>query len=539
MSTLAEVQHEPTSTSRLARWAPWGRRFLWAAPGLIVALAVILRLVQYLHDRSLFLDEAFVATNIAQRSFAGLLQELTYDQRAPAGFLLAVKAACVAFGRSDLMLRLLPLLAGCAAAALFYGMARCYVSRGAALLGSLFFALCDSQIFYSSDLKQYSCDVLAAVALLWAMAAALQRPAVGWRAVGLGLLGAVAVWFSLPAVTVLAGLGLVVGVRELRARQWSHVAWLIVVGGLWAAGFAALYLLQIRHYDPNPNWKNLWAGDFLPLHGNGAPKWLFEKIQFLAGTGVGLSYVGLALLAVTVGAASLGRRSPYKLALLLAPLAMSLLLSAARIYPLGGRASLYLAPAMLLLVVEGLDACFRLPAGAGRYITVAATLLLLLQPVRLAAHAIHGRMYTNPMFWGYRFEEMKPLLRHVKEHWQPGDLIYLYNQSNVAFYYYADAFGLKREDSVEGMWSGLFNPPWTEVRKDVEKYRGRKRVWFLFTHIWTTNGVDEEKLWLYFLDDMGRRLDQVVMPGNCGASVYLYDLSPPAAKPVVAAAAKF
>ena len=51
-------------------------------------------------------------------------------------------------------------------------------------------------------------------------------------------------------------------------------------------------------------------------------------------------------------------------------------------------------------------------------------------------------------------------------------------------------------------------------------------MWFFFTHVWTANGVDEQKLWLYFLDQMGRRLDQFTVPvDNCDAAVYLYDLS--------------
>jgi hypothetical protein len=40
--------------------------------------------------------------------------------------------------------------------------------------------------------------------------------------------------------------------------------------------------------------------------------------------------------------------------------------------------------------------------------------------------------------------------------------------------------------------------------------RGRNRVWILFSHVrYNGNGVDEETLILEYLDQIGRRLDQL------------------------------
>jgi hypothetical protein len=51
--------------------------------------------------------------------------------------------------------------------------------------------------------------------------------------------------------------------------------------------------------------------------------------------------------------------------------------------------------------------------------------------------------------------------------------------------------------------------------------RGRSRVWILFSHAWWyENGEDERTLILKYLDQIGRRLDQ--LPGS---QLYLYDLS--------------
>src|SRR5215212_9418646 len=54
---------------------------LWRhAPTLVFALGAALRLRQYLYGRSLWVDEAFLSLNVAERSFAGLVRPLGWDQ---------------------------------------------------------------------------------------------------------------------------------------------------------------------------------------------------------------------------------------------------------------------------------------------------------------------------------------------------------------------------------------------------------------------------------------------------------------------------
>ncbi len=51
-------------------------------PWMIIFLGVALRLAQYLANRSLWLDESYIALNIVQRSFSQLLQPLDFNQAA-------------------------------------------------------------------------------------------------------------------------------------------------------------------------------------------------------------------------------------------------------------------------------------------------------------------------------------------------------------------------------------------------------------------------------------------------------------------------
>lgn len=49
----------------------------------LIVLGIILRLVQYLYNRSIWLDESFIALNIMNRSFLELLKPLDFGQAAP------------------------------------------------------------------------------------------------------------------------------------------------------------------------------------------------------------------------------------------------------------------------------------------------------------------------------------------------------------------------------------------------------------------------------------------------------------------------
>src|SRR5688572_4366681 len=61
-----------------------GRTGLWMAA--VLAIGVLLRLVQYAANRSLWLDEASLALNFFDRGFGQLFTPLGYHQAAPAGF---------------------------------------------------------------------------------------------------------------------------------------------------------------------------------------------------------------------------------------------------------------------------------------------------------------------------------------------------------------------------------------------------------------------------------------------------------------------
>ena len=156
-----------------------GIKLSWQAFSILAAIAVGagLRLYFYLLNRSLWFDEALLALNLSGRSFAELLQPLDYNQSAPLGFLLLQKTLISLLGNRDYWLRLIPLLAGLSSLPLFYLTARRFLRPAAVQVVLWLFALSPPLIYYSSECKQYSSDVLIALLLIWLAAPISSRPA--------------------------------------------------------------------------------------------------------------------------------------------------------------------------------------------------------------------------------------------------------------------------------------------------------------------------------------------------------------------------
>src|SRR5512134_330155 len=144
-----------TTANPLKKNPDWERRAVAA----LLLVGMVLRLRQYLTSRSLWVDEAMLALNVVNRSLAGLVQPLDYDQGAPLGFLLVEKLVQLLLGKHELVLRLFPLLAGLLSLGLFALLLRRMEMRGAGGLTALaLFALNPRLIYYSSEVKQYILD---------------------------------------------------------------------------------------------------------------------------------------------------------------------------------------------------------------------------------------------------------------------------------------------------------------------------------------------------------------------------------------------
>jgi len=176
----------------------------------LLVSGIILRIWQYMANRSLWLDECFLALNLIHRSFAGLTQPLDHNQAAPLLFLFIQKAVIIVLGNGEFALRLFPLMAGILSLFLMYKTTKKYLQGIAAYMALALFCFSAALIYYSSENKQYASDAMFTLVLLLAAYPCLQDAAKPKNYMFLTGAGFVAMWMSHPAVFVLAGIGIVV-----------------------------------------------------------------------------------------------------------------------------------------------------------------------------------------------------------------------------------------------------------------------------------------------------------------------------------------
>ena len=100
--------------SRTTRWLFW----------ILLSAGIGIRLIQFLHCRSLWCDEGHIAVNLLNRSYIGLLQPLDYHQGAPVGFLWSTRLLMSVLGPNEFALRGYSLICGILSLPVFYTLAR-------------------------------------------------------------------------------------------------------------------------------------------------------------------------------------------------------------------------------------------------------------------------------------------------------------------------------------------------------------------------------------------------------------------------------
>jgi hypothetical protein len=493
----------------------------------IVALGVALRLIRYLANRSLWLDESFLAESLLTYSFKQLATEpLANWQAAPVGFLWLEKLAVVLLGTCEYALRLVPLIAGVISVPLFRALAlRCLPAVGA-LVALTLFATVEPLVYYSSEVKQYGIDVTMTLAVALAASYVSERHEGHWRVTTLALVGALALFLSHPAVFILPAVLVDFFAAAYRADPKKRAAF-VALAAFWLVLFALDYGLILRPLTKHEGLHAYWAAAYMPRDWTAVP-WLGRVIEGVF-TDYGTMWMPLAdvaMLAAAGGVIWLIFQDRRVLTLLVLPIAFALAAAMLNRFPFSGRLILFTVPLAILLIAAGVQGLLNALKPGHWFIGVAVVLWLVGPTVGRAVYfAIRppGR------------EEIKPVVAYVRDHRQPGDVIYTLNLTQVPFRYYRDGFGVGpgRFGLGDMRWvvGGRIDTTEANFAKEFEPLRGTPRLWVLLTHF--GGPPDEGVVVPAVLDRMGRKLDEF---SARGARVLLYDLSESGATPATSPA---
>jgi hypothetical protein len=487
----------------------------------IILLGIVLRLRQYLLNRSFWADEASLAVNIVTRNFSELTHLLDYHQAAPIGFLFIEKLLIILFGNHDYVLRLFPLFAGILAIYLIYKIAR--TSFGAfGLFAVSMFSISWWLVHYSSELKQYTSDMTVALLLVYLAGNCLRERIETKNFLTLGIVGAFVIWISHPSVFILAGIGLVLFLEKLTRKDYASWYWILGIGLAWLTSFGLEYLISLRHIVADAYLINYWKKTYVPIPPWSDKHWFidtFYSFLFFAFHRAD-NVMAIATLGLTaIGAVSLLTRNWKTALLVILPFVMVTIASALQRYPLKNRFMLFLVPFVLLLMAEGFRGIYWLVAKWKPIFAALFSGILTLAVVWQIAPITYEKAVSGER------ENIRPVLEYVAEHRMPNDIVYVFDKTDPVFQYYAPFYDLDSGDIMIGAFDTRKKVALQNFEDDVDSLLGNERVWFIFSEILDCVDCTDEGtqgFYLNHINKLGVILDSFE---GSGANAFLYDLS--------------
>ena len=485
---------------------------------MLIMITIDLLILQYLRNRSIWLDEAMLSISIIEKRPMDLFKTLEFGEMAPILFLLIEKFFTWVFGNGELALRLFPLIATSLSLPLFFDFGVTLTrNRMMPFLAICLFACMPRFIYYSSEVKQYASDMFVLCAIYFA--ALSESPfAVRNRRGLLTITGAVAIFLSNTSViplTIVGGLFIFRCIGD--RRKWTFYLLPFLV---WAGCFIVNYFTFEFHNPSAAGMYVYWHDYFMPWPWqHGFKGWIAKETvdvfnsllprPDLAGLVKWLPAPYILGLIVYLGSVVylIAAKKFRLLYLCVAPVLLHLLLAALKIYPFDLRLILYLVPLFVLVMAIGLCTLINfLFQWASPFVRYAVVVLLVL---------VFGCTSFDNYPYRLNSEDMKPVLDVMNQNITDSSNIYVYYGGRPAFRYYWD-MGYTHFGNARIVYGDNHTDKWEGYLKEIEPLKGP--TWLLMSHGTT---AEEEQ---YILKAMAAKGPMLAKFDGYGSRGYLFDL---------------
>ncbi len=480
----------------------------------VIVSGILLATINYIYNRSLWVDESMLALNIVNKSYADLLKPLDNIQVAPIGFLYLEKTLVLLFGGYDWVLRIVPFVSYLFCIPLLYILAKKLdFDNTTSLFATALFSINITLLSYSSEVKQYSSDILISLLLVLTSLDFIQSEIQSKKRIILySLIGSILVWFSNVSVIILFTMGLYCLYRIYNTFDKKFVPIIIPIL-CWGVSFLAYYFLFAHKNPVVALMKEYWAGVggvFMPLNIFSKEFYIFlfnqTNLFFEFSLGFGSTWLfpcalfGLGLFAL--------RKRKDILYILLFPMITHLLLSSLKLYPFDTRLVLYLIPYFVMVISMGAVFAYNKVLDVAK-VKMPKYLLLL--------------VFAYPYFIDYKMlpmkkEEIKLGLEYLEENILPNDKLYIYYGATPAFTFYKDKYGNVSKTDREIMFSAG-RKDYSGFEKDASKVK--ENTWLLFSHIYPFFGENKGEEERYIIKQIENQKHSVLNKMRFeGGSVY-------------------
>ncbi len=464
---------------------------------IIILIGFLFRLFHFFDNRSLWGDEAYLANSIITYDFKELaFKTLAYQQKAPIGFLYAVKMLTNIFGPKEMALRLFSLCASFTALIIFLPVCRFLLKPVGVLIAIGILAFSAPVIYHAVEVKQYETELLATIIALY-LFTLFYKKTTSKSMVLWGVFGALLLWISFSIIFVLAGLAIGLSVYHLFKKDYKRFFFLVIPGGIWLLSFAVNYLLFTgKHADSDwlINWFKLRDG-FMPMPPKSLAdiKWFLQTIYRMMDYPLGLLWnfnsfqnpvlrvvfklPFIPLFFLFYGLFIWFKTDKKVFLVLVMPLLLTLCASGLQVYPFYERLLLFLSPLLIIMIAKG---CEQIMHKANHYKwAIVFPILLLVGPFITSAKEV----FNTDLFGGYKKAHPREAFLFINNRFKRGDEVYIYWNMLHAYQYYKIAYKLKFK-GIEGddlrLKSKNVKDYVNNLKPQINPLNSKKRVWLIY-----------------------------------------------------------
>jgi len=457
----------------------------WVSAGLIGIIGIILRLKQYLANRSLWLDESALAINIKEKGFHELLQPLEFNQAAPVGFLYLEKLSSIIGGVNEFSLRFFPLLSGLLILPVSFLLYKKLMGKTAALIGLWLIAISWPLIYYSSEVKQYSFDVLATVSLIYSYLVYSDFNNRKKAFIVLGTIGIIWVWLSNISIIILVSIAIIESIQIFRLKDRTRLLYFSGIVLLWAVSFSIYFILFIYQHPSANAMENYWAAFFAPINSlHDFTNWFKDEIFNLFSSFLWYGpHANKVILALGFGIAlSIFQRK--SLLIYIVPILITIVLSVLKKYPFHDRLILFLLPFFFGFIAYGISIPFKI---AEKKTIKYLFIIILFIYLNKYTHNWAKNFYENPPMR----EHIRPVFEEMTQYIKKTDYIYVYIGAHKSFRFYQDQYFNDHQNVIYSSWP---DSNFEKFKKQFNSIKGR--VWIPLSHLTPVSGIEYIEEWV-------------------------------------------
>ncbi len=445
----------------------------------ILLFGVVLRLKLFLEGRDLFIDEINLVRNIFDLNYAHLFGSLQHEQHAPPLFLLLLKFTSELFGFSVYSLRLLPFLLSLSSLYVFYRLASYFFKDWTILYPLALFSFSIHFLEYGIFVKQYAGDIFCSTLLVYFALI------IDWhnnKSVLLyALFGILSVWFSMPSIFVLAGIGFYMLSNLLKKEKNSlSLIPILVIGTLWVLSFLVLYVVNIQASIASDNLMDYHQRDFIPPPTSIESILKFKDLMIsVFRSVVGKTTVPIIanILFFLTGLWILFKTKNNKAILLIAPFVFCIIASILGYYAFAVRLTLFMLPFIMILIGFGVQFYYNLI----KPLKIKVQLLFLSFLIPLLSLSFLSNNGLKYLSKSYRQVETKKLINIISGETKTELPIYVSYNAVPFFVYYTEIDNQTIPVNSDNVIFGTYS---SNLKDKLQPYKikGKEQAWVFDAH---------------------------------------------------------